>query len=337
MSSRMNQQTVVERIDLYLTDDMPVSDSNSEEIGHVKMFSTVAGYLIVGHGPFEKDSLYIPFRLIQSIDPRELFLSEPKQTVVAGYTTPPPISTFTEQRLVRTAEGGLKSESRQVQMVRSGYDGLPARINSVVDTDSIAHRLAVGMAVYDASGARLGDVTQYDAARSLFSVESRILFVPFSAIQTIGGAIAIPQLLRRGKGVNRALKPGGAVELEDAMPVRGIGEEQSQRLGVAFGLLYAFRRTVIVGLGLDDGERVARLVEEQVVGALGFGAGRLTPLDEDTPSGEDALFADLLIRPASSRQLRQDILAAGIRFARHGRLALCAVQRRSSRLKWLAV
>jgi ribosomal 30S subunit maturation factor RimM len=68
----MNQQTVVERIDLYLSDDMPVYDSNSEEIGHVKMFSTVAGYLIVGHGPFEKDNLYIPFRLIQSIDPREI-------------------------------------------------------------------------------------------------------------------------------------------------------------------------------------------------------------------------------------------------------------------------
>jgi ribosomal 30S subunit maturation factor RimM len=191
MGSSMNQQTVVERIDLYLTDDMPVYDSNGEEIGHVKMFSTVAGYLIVGHGPFEKDNLYIPFRLIQSIDPRELFLSEPKQTVVAGYTTPPQISTFTEQRLVRTAEGGVKSESRQVQMVRSGYDGLPARINSVDSADT-AHRLAVGMAVYDASGARLGDVSQYDTARSLISVESgifrpHVLFVPFSAIQSIDG------------------------------------------------------------------------------------------------------------------------------------------------------
>jgi hypothetical protein len=191
MSGSMNQQTVVERIDLYLTDDMPVYDSNSEEIGHVKMFSTVAGYLIVGHGPFEKDNLYIPFRLIQSIDPRELYLSEPKQTIVAGYTTPPQISTLTEQRLVRTTEGGLKSESRQVQMVQSGYDGLPARINSV-DIGDITQRLAVGMAVYDASGDRLGDVSQYDTTRSLISVESgifrpHVLFVPFSAIGSIDG------------------------------------------------------------------------------------------------------------------------------------------------------
>jgi ribosomal 30S subunit maturation factor RimM len=191
MSGDIHQQTGLERIDLYLTDDMPIYDSNSEQIGHVKMFSTVAGYLIVGHGPVEKDNLYIPFRLIQNIDPREIFLSEPKQTLLAGYATPPKISTLTEHRLVRTPDRGLKTESRQAQIVQSGYDGLPARINSV-DTDSIAHRLAVGMAVYDASGARLGDVTQYDAARSLFAVESRIfkpqvLFVPFSAIQSIDG------------------------------------------------------------------------------------------------------------------------------------------------------
>jgi ribosomal 30S subunit maturation factor RimM len=190
MSGGMNQQTVVERIDLYLTDDMPVYDSNSEQVGHVKMFSASAGYLVVGHGSFEKDNLYIPFRLIQNIDPREIFLSEPKQRLLASHATPPKISTLTEHRLVRNPDGGLTSESRQAQVVQSGYDGLPARIYSV-DAADTAHRLAVGMAVYDASGARLGDITQYDA-RSLFSVESRIfkpqvLFVPFSAIQNIDG------------------------------------------------------------------------------------------------------------------------------------------------------
>jgi ribosomal 30S subunit maturation factor RimM len=48
----------------------------------------------------------------------------------------------------------------------------------------------VGMAVYDAAGVRLGDITQYDTARSLLVVEKGIfkptvLFVPFSAIKSI--------------------------------------------------------------------------------------------------------------------------------------------------------
>jgi len=189
MSSAMNQQTVVENIDLYLADDMPVYDVNGDKVGKVKMFSTAAGYLMVGQGAFEKDYLYIPFRLIRSIDPHDVFLTEPKDTLTKDYTNPPKISTLTEQRLVRTPDGGLASESRQVQMVQSGYDYLPAKISSV-DAGDIARRIAVGMAVYDANGKRLGDVTQYDTPRSLMVVESGIfkpqaLFVPFSAVQSV--------------------------------------------------------------------------------------------------------------------------------------------------------
>jgi ribosomal 30S subunit maturation factor RimM len=185
----MNQQTVVENIDQYLADDMPVYDVNGDKVGKVKMFSTAAGYLMVSQGAFEKDYLYIPFRLIRTIDPHDVFLTERKETLTKEYTNPPTISTLTEQRLVRTPDGGLTSETRQVQMVQSGYDYLPAKISSV-DAGDIARRLAVGMAVYDAEEKRLGDVTQYDTARSLLVVESgifkpRALFVPFSAVQSI--------------------------------------------------------------------------------------------------------------------------------------------------------
>jgi hypothetical protein len=48
----------------------------------------------------------------------------------------------------------------------------------------------VGVAVYDAQGKRLGTTTHYDVARKLLVVESgvfhqRVLFVPFSAIESI--------------------------------------------------------------------------------------------------------------------------------------------------------
>jgi len=185
----MNQQTVVENIDQYLADDMPVYDVNGDKVGKVKMFSTAAGYLMVSQGAFEKDYLYLPFRLIRSIDPHDVFLTESKEMLTTDYTNPPKINTLTEQRLVRTPDGALTSETRQVQMVQSGYDYLPAKISSV-DVGDIARRLAVGMAVYDAEEKRLGDVTQYDTPRGLLVVESgifkpRALFVPFSAVQSI--------------------------------------------------------------------------------------------------------------------------------------------------------
>jgi sporulation protein YlmC with PRC-barrel domain len=189
MRNANTQQTLVENIDLNLADGMPVYDSTGDKIGDVKMYSTTAGYLMVGHGVFDQQDLCIPFRLIRSIDPHDLFLSESKETLSANYTQPPTISTVSEQRLVIGAGGGLISEQRDVQLVQSGYDGLPATTNSV-EVQDVTDRLAVGMAVYDVDGERLGDVSQYDIPRRLLVVEKgifhpRVLFVPFSAIESV--------------------------------------------------------------------------------------------------------------------------------------------------------
>ncbi|MGZ3583334.1 MAG: hypothetical protein ACXWP6_11545, partial [Ktedonobacterales bacterium] len=85
--------------------------------------------------------------------------------------------------------GARISDTYQVQTVQSGYDGTLAALNTV-DARSVANSIAVGMAVYDNDGERLGDITQYDTARSLMVVEKgifnpRALLVPFSAIQTV--------------------------------------------------------------------------------------------------------------------------------------------------------
>jgi ribosomal 30S subunit maturation factor RimM len=183
------QQTVIEDIDQYLVDGLPVYDLNDEKIGDVKMYSTAAGYLMVGYDAFEHKDVYIPFRLIRSIDPRDIFVSATKETIEAKYTQPPETHTVVETRLVPGPHGGMTSEVREVQVLQSGYDGAPAELNAI-DVGSVADRLAVSMVVYDANGKRLGDITQYDTARSLMVVEKgllrpRAVFVPFSAIKDI--------------------------------------------------------------------------------------------------------------------------------------------------------
>jgi hypothetical protein len=189
MDNPTYDQTLVENIDHYLEDGMPVYDVNSDKVGNVKMYSATAGYLMVGSGAFGHENLYIPFRLITNIDPQEIFLSETKDVLTAQYTQPPKISTITEERLVTEPDGTLASKKREVQLVSSGYDGLPATTN-VVDAKKIGHRLAVGMAVYDADIVRVGDITQYDTARHLMTVEKgifkpRVLIVPFSAVERV--------------------------------------------------------------------------------------------------------------------------------------------------------
>jgi hypothetical protein len=71
----MAQQTLIENIDQYLMDGMPVYDSSKDKIGDVKMYSATAGYMMVEHGLMPRKNLYIPFRLIGSIDPKEIFLT----------------------------------------------------------------------------------------------------------------------------------------------------------------------------------------------------------------------------------------------------------------------
>ena len=189
-SSQANErQMVVENIDQYLADGRPVFDKSGKKVGEVKMYSTAAGYLVVGSGDFGRKDLYIPFRLIRNIDPHDVFLSEDKDTLESQYTQPPQISTVTETRMVPGPNGAMTPQTRQVQMVQSGYDSQPAAINTV-DAEKVAKQLALGMAVYDVNGERLGDITQYDILRSLMVVEQgafnpRVLFVPFSAIKDV--------------------------------------------------------------------------------------------------------------------------------------------------------
>lgn len=189
MDNAMNQQTIVEHIDLYLEDGLPVFDANNDRVGTVKMFSEAAGYLMVEYGGLERKDLYIPFRLIRTIDPKEIYLSEMKDSLIAQYTQPPRISTISEERLVPDEDGFLKAKRQDVQLVQSGYDNLTRSVHSV-DTKKVGKRVAVGMVVYDAKGERLGDITQYDTTRNLMTIEKglfkpRVLVVPFSAIENV--------------------------------------------------------------------------------------------------------------------------------------------------------
>jgi hypothetical protein len=83
----------------------------------------------------------------------------------------------------------MSPKTREVQVLQSGYDGAPVELNSA-NVDDLAGRLALGMAVYDIDGARMGDITQYGTTRGLLVVEKGIfkptvLLIPFSDIQSI--------------------------------------------------------------------------------------------------------------------------------------------------------
>jgi ribosomal 30S subunit maturation factor RimM len=190
MANSENKQHVhVENMDRYLADGQSVHDLNGEDVGEVKMFSSAAGYLMVTGGAFGEKSLYIPFRLIGNVDPGRVNLTETKKTLEADYTQPPETRLVMETRLIAGPGGKLRPETRQVQVLESSTGDLPVKINST-NVDELASSIAVGMAVYDVDGLRLGDITQYDITRALMVVEKGILkpkvvLIPFSDIDSI--------------------------------------------------------------------------------------------------------------------------------------------------------
>lgn len=182
-------QKVLHEIDEFLEDGLLVFDVNGERVGSVKASRIAAGYLLVGSGVLDHRDLYIPFRLIRSIDPQGIELSEPKDVLVAGYVKTPAIHTIVEHRFAPGPHRDTLPQAYEVQVVQSGYDEGQIVVDSI-ELSSITERLSVGLAVYDADGVRLGDITQYDVSRGLLTVEKgifnpRVVLVPFDAIKTI--------------------------------------------------------------------------------------------------------------------------------------------------------
>jgi ribosomal 30S subunit maturation factor RimM len=160
--------------------DMPVYDRNEEKIGTVKQYHADAGYLLVEKRmPVHKD-LYIPFQIIRTIDPKEIFLKQPKDAVEREYTQPPTLTVEKEQ---------FGERVKETSVVKSGFDDRPIVVNRV-DVQEIVRHIKPGMAVYDVMGERIGKVTQYDSTHAVMTVEHgvfspTVLFIPFSLVQQI--------------------------------------------------------------------------------------------------------------------------------------------------------
>src|SRR5262249_30471565 len=125
---------------------------------------------------------------------------------------PPSIHTIAENRFVPGPHHDVLPQAYEVRVVQSGYDGGQTEVESI-ELSGITDRLSVGLAVYDADGVRLGDITQYDVSRGLLVVEKGIfkptvLFVPFSAIRAIDqDALSVSLTLTRAALTEEQAQP----------------------------------------------------------------------------------------------------------------------------------
>lgn len=175
------QGLLVESIKDTIAPGLSVYDTDHTKVGTVWQVNRLHGYFMARSNRLPVKHLYIPFRLITNIDPRELFVSATRKELYGDYAQPPPRSTRIEQ------EFGLEFA---VTTEPSGYDGTPIVVRRA-EIDALKRAIAVGGHVYSSDPADLGTITQYDSQTGWITIardmgaQEPTLRVPISIVDVV--------------------------------------------------------------------------------------------------------------------------------------------------------
>lgn len=173
-----------------------VYDADGARIGEVRRYDLEAGYMLVEEGALTKRELYVPFHLMRSITPHEIYLSLSKNALTDAYLLPPAAKPLVEQQI--DADTG-RTDAVILHEIHSGYDGHPVEVEPV-RVDELTHTLAIGMTVMDVDEEYVGEVTQVDTAGWRLTVRGRMTgdvmrAIPFSAVAHVDPDTGIVTLL----------------------------------------------------------------------------------------------------------------------------------------------
>jgi len=145
-------RTISEDVGRAVKVGLTVFDGDGSKIGYVDQTDKTHGWMVVRTGAFDQKKLWVPYRLVRSVDDREIFLTMLKGAVEADFKSPP-------ARKTRVAE----KEGRTVATTTepSGFDREPV-VTSEVDLGQIKNRLAVGQQLWTSDDVAVGRIKDFD-------------------------------------------------------------------------------------------------------------------------------------------------------------------------------
>ncbi len=163
-----------------------VYDRDGTKLGTVEIYDSQTGWMTVEKGTFVHRTLYIPYKLIATIDKREIGLSVTKDDLLAAYTNPPARTT-----MVKAAEDASSGSAEHIAVtnVPSGYTGAPLQVDCT-NVDEIKRQIDVGMRVFDVFGERVGTIDTYNIDREYIEVRKNPfiphdLYVPMALVDGV--------------------------------------------------------------------------------------------------------------------------------------------------------
>lgn len=194
--NQRRHDTIAAPIADLMAEGLAVYDVDGTKIGHVRRYDLVAGYMVVEEGRLARRDLYLPFHLMQTISPREIYLNVAKDALTDAYLLPPAARTRVEEQI--DPETG-RTEVVLTHELQSGYDRRPVQI-APVRLDEAARTMSVGMTVLDADDTYVGEVSRIDTTRRLLTVrgslsDEAVRTVPFSMVAHVNADLDVVTLL----------------------------------------------------------------------------------------------------------------------------------------------
>src|SRR4029077_5492246 len=81
---------------------LTVFDGDGSKMGYVDETDKSHGWMVVGAGRLDQKKLWVPYRLVKSVDEREIFLTMLKSAVEAEFSNPPARNTAVAEKDGRT-------------------------------------------------------------------------------------------------------------------------------------------------------------------------------------------------------------------------------------------
>src|SRR5260370_34712625 len=132
---------------------LTVFDSDGSRLGYVDETDKTHGWMVVRTGAFDQKKLWVPYRLVRSVDAREIFLTMLKGAVEAEFKSPPARTTTVAEKEGRTVATTTEP---------SGFDREPV-VTSEADLGQIKNRLAVGQQVWTSDDVAVGSIKDFDS------------------------------------------------------------------------------------------------------------------------------------------------------------------------------
>ena len=145
-------KTISEDVGRAVKVGLTVFDDDGSTIGYVDETDKTHGWMVVRTGAFDQKKLWVPYRLVRSVDEREIFLTMLKGAVEAEFKSPPARNTSVAEKEGRTV--AITTEP-------SGFDREPV-VTSEIDLGQIKDRLAVGQQVWTSDDVAVGRIKDFD-------------------------------------------------------------------------------------------------------------------------------------------------------------------------------